>query len=57
MFIEIDRWVKDYANGGKIYIVKQTAIVIEPLVERVRSCDNCQAEKELGADACLGCAG
>jgi len=57
MWTTTDRWVKDYKNNGDIYIIKQPIIVIEPIVKRENNCINCQAEKELGIDACLGCAG
>lgn len=51
------RWVKDYSSNGDIFVIKQPVIIIEEQVERIKSCDACRSIKEIGIDACLGCAG
>ena len=40
----LHRWVIDYAEENS-----------RP--EREKSCDGCEARKQLGLDACCGCAG
>jgi hypothetical protein len=56
MFVKGTRWVKDYTTGD-IYVEDTIQIVFENTVERKSYCDKCEAVKELGADACCGCAG